>query len=64
MDLRTTIRELYEEKQRIEEAIASLEELIGAKGARQRLRRPSLYGRNVAGGRTCPPRRGAKCPAG
>jgi hypothetical protein len=32
MDLRTTIRELYEEKQRIEEAIASLEELIGAKG--------------------------------
>ena len=32
MDLRTTIRELYEEKQRIEEAIASLEELLGAKG--------------------------------
>jgi hypothetical protein len=32
MDLRTTIRELYEEKQRIEEAIASLEELIGARG--------------------------------
>jgi hypothetical protein len=34
MDLRTTIRELYEEKQRIEEAIASLEELIGAEGRR------------------------------
>lgn len=32
MDLRTTIRELYEEKQRIEDAIASLEELLGAKG--------------------------------
>ena len=32
MDLRTTIRELYEEKQRIEEAIASLEELVGGKG--------------------------------
>ena len=31
MDLRTTIRELYEEKQRIEDAIASLEELLGAK---------------------------------
>ena len=29
MDLRTTIRELYEEKQRIEDAIASLEELLG-----------------------------------
>jgi hypothetical protein len=31
MDLRATIRELYEEKQRIEDAIASLEELLGAK---------------------------------
>jgi hypothetical protein len=39
MDLRTTIRELYEEKQRIEEAIASLEELIGAKG------RPATHAR-------------------
>jgi hypothetical protein len=32
MDLRTTIRELYEEKRRIEDAIASLEDLLGATG--------------------------------
>jgi hypothetical protein len=47
MDLRATIRELYEEKQRIEEAIASLEELLGAKGrpGKHALEEPPRKGR-------------------
>lgn len=32
MDLYRTIRELYEEKKRIEQAIASLEQLLASKG--------------------------------
>ena len=65
MDLRTTIRELYEEKQRIEEAIASLEELLGAKGrpAAQALDESPRQGTSRAEDHVRP-RRGAKSPAG
>ncbi|MCS6952520.1 MAG: hypothetical protein RMK57_08840 [Bryobacterales bacterium] len=41
MDLYRTIRELYEEKKRIEEAIASLEQLLASKSGATDPNRPA-----------------------
>lgn len=55
MDLRNTIRELYEEKQRIEEAIASLEELQGSKGRLAAHALPESPRKERRGRKTMPP---------
>lgn len=55
VDLRSAIRELYEEKKRLEEAIASLEELLRSKGGSE-LRAPADLGvRKQRGRKTMPP---------
>ena len=54
MDLRNTIRELYEEKQRIEEAIASLEELLVTKSDAALLKLESLQGKRRRGRKSMP----------
>ncbi len=54
MDLYKAIRELYVEKQRLEEAIASLEELLVAKSGAAVLKLESLQGKRRRGRKSMP----------
>jgi hypothetical protein len=54
MDLYQVIRELYAEKKRLEEAIVSLEELIGSKGSAASLR-VDRHGKARRGRKNMPP---------
>ena len=55
MDLRSAIRELYAEKRRLEEAIASLEELLRVKVSPDGRLAPSPGAKKQRGRRTMPP---------
>ena len=54
MDLYKAIRELYAEKTRLEEAIASLEELVVAKSGDAVLKLDSLQGKKRRGRKSMP----------
>lgn len=55
MDLYKAIRELYAEKKRLEEAIASLEELLVTKSGAALLKLEGLQRRNRRGRKSMPP---------
>ena len=55
MDLYKAIRELYAEKRRLEEAIASLEDLLGSKGGAANLQLEDLRGKKRRGRKNMPP---------
>ncbi len=55
MDLHKAIRELYAEKKRLEEAIASLEELVTTKSGAAALKLEGLQRRNRRGRKSMPP---------
>ena len=54
MDLYKAIRELYAEKQRLEEAIASLEDLTGSKGSMASFQLEALRGKKRRGRKNMP----------
>jgi len=54
MDLYKAIRELYAEKTRLEEAIASLEELVAAKSGAAVLKLEGLQGKKRRGRKSMP----------
>jgi hypothetical protein len=55
MDLPKAIQELYTEKRRIEEAIASLEELLASKGSTASLQLEQLRAKGRRGRKSMPP---------
>ena len=55
MDLYKAIRELYAEKKRLEEAIASLEELVATKSGAAELELEGRQRRNRRGRKSMPP---------
>ncbi|MCC7175915.1 MAG: hypothetical protein IT159_12030 [Bryobacterales bacterium] len=55
MDLYRAIRELYAEKKRLEEAIASLEELVASKPGDAALKLEALWGKARRGRKSMPP---------